>query len=442
MLGARKIVRILEQTGLGFSLIVWLGAALSGCGGGGGGGGVQIPVVPARGAIAFMVHTFSVNQAFMEGVLQEGMLSQDYTAQQTVGLGEPSAIALKGLSAASGVDFYDIFYYSTSPAGGLTLLSGVLVVPQHPGVPVPLLAYEHATQIKRSDAPSQNFTDSETLAVAAAFASNGYAVAIADYLGLGSSNLIQPFLIDSLTVPGCIDMIKAAQSALASLHIATNGQLFVSGYSQGGHNAMAVAHEIQEHADYGLSVTAAAALSGPYNLVSPDFFGIAEMPDVSHSATVSMAFIIFANNTYEMAPASLSDAFEAPWPPQIPALFNGTQDQGEIFNTFFNCTNCAPPPGEVINLSFLQTVLNDPTNPLAIALNQDQQWNWTPHAPTEIGWSSSDDLIPPTQSQQAFGFMSNSGAPVTAITFSGFTHDQAFVPATVSARRFLDQFRK
>src|SRR5579875_963365 len=436
-----KVVRILKQAGLGLSLTLFIGAVLAGCGGNNG-SAVQIPVVPARGAIAFMVHTFSLDQAFMEGVLQEAKLSQDYTAQQTVGAGEPTTVTVKGLSAGSGVDFYDIFYYSTSPAGGLTLLSGVLIIPQHPSVPVPLLAYQHATQIKRSDAPSQNFNDSETLAVAAAYASSGYAVAIADYLGLGSSNLIQPFLIDSLTVPGCIDMIKAAQSALINLHVATNGQLFISGYSQGGHNAMAVAHEIQEHADYGLSVTAAAALSGPYNFVSPDFLSIAESPDVSHSATVTMAFIIFANNTYETAPASLSEAFEAPWPPQIPTLFNGSQNQSEIFNAFFNCTNCSPLPSSVIKLSFLQTVLNDPANPLAIALNQDQQWNWTPSAPIEIGWSSSDDLIPPAQSQQAFGFMSSSGAPVTAITFSGFTHDQAFVPTTVSARRFLDQFRK
>jgi hypothetical protein len=45
-----------------------------------------------------------------------------------------------------------------------------------------------------------------------------------------------------------------------------------------------------------------------------------------------------------------------------------------------------------------------------------------------------------TQSQQAFGFMSKAGAPVTAITLNGFTHKQAFVPATVSAQHFLDQF--
>ena len=163
--------------------------------------------------------------------------------------------------------------------------------------------------------------------------------------------------------------------------------------------------ELQDHAENGLSVTATAALSGAYNFVSPDFLGIAQMPDVSHDATVLITFIIFANSTYEMAPTSLSEAILPPWPPQIPSLFNGSQSQSEIFNAFFNCTNCAPLPSEVINVSFLQTALNDPTNPLAVALNQDQQWNWTPQTPTEIGWSATDDLVPQTQSQQAFGFM-------------------------------------
>jgi dienelactone hydrolase len=438
MRDACKPVRILKQTRLALGFAIVAGVAVSSCGGGSG----QVPVLPVRGALVLVAHTFSLDQAFLQNVLNQGMLSQDYTAQQSVGPGKPATVTFKGLTAASAVDFYDVFYYSSSPNGGLTLLSGVLAVPQHPSKPVPLLAYQHATLIKRTDAPSQNPNDPETLAVAAAYASNGYAVAIADYLGLGSSTSIQPFLIDSLTVPGCIDMIKAAQTALVKLDIGINGQLFISGYSQGGHNALAVEHELQEHPQSGLSVTATAALSGAYNLVSPDFFGIASMPDVSHDATVVMAFVIFANNTYEMAPANLADAFEAPWPPQIPTLFDGSQSQSDIFNDFFHCTSCAPLPSAVINVSFLQTVLEDPTNPLAVALNQDQQWNWAPAAPTEIGWSATDDLIPPTQSQQAFGFMSAAGAPVTAVTFTGFTHDQTFVPATVSARRFLDQFRK
>jgi len=439
MFHSRRLAHTLKTAWLCISFAIVTGAVLSGCGGG---GGSQARVIPAPGVVAAMAPTFSLSQAAVQGILDQGMLSQDYTGQQTMGTGQPTTVTFKGLSAAGGVDFYDIFYYSTSPQGGLTLLSGVLAVPQQPGTPVPLLAYQHATLIKHSDAPSQNQSDPETLAVASAYASNGYAVAIADYLGLGISNSIQPFLIDSLTVPGCIDMIKAAQSALASLNILTNGQLFVSGYSQGGHNALAVAHELQDHPENGLSVTATAALSGAYNFVSPDFFGIAQMPDVSHDATVLITFIIFANNTYEMAPASLSEAILPPWPPQIPSLFNGSQSQSEIFNAFFNCTNCAPLPSEVINVSFLQAVLNDPTNPFAVALNQDQQWNWTPQTPTEIGWSATDDLVPPTQPQQAFGFMSKAGAPVTAISFSGFTHDQVFVPATVSARHFLDQFRQ
>ncbi len=419
---------------------VLMGTALSACGGGG--GGAQALVVPSRGALALMVHTLSLGQPALQILLDQGKLSQNYNAQETVGRGKPTPVSFTGLSAITGVDLYNLYYYSSSPQGGLTLLSGVLAVPQHPGVPIPLLAYQHGTHVKRSDAPSQNAADPETLAVASAYASNGYAVAIADYLGLGVSTAIQPFLIDALTLPGCIDMIKAARAALARLNVALNGQLFVSGYSQGGHNALALAHELQAHPQEGFSVTAVAALSGAYNFVSPDFLGIAEQPDVSHDATVLITFVIFANHTYEMAPASLSAAILPPWPPQIPNLFNGSQSQSEIFNDFFNCTDCAPLPSQIINTSFLQSVLDDPANPLAVALNRDQQWNWTPQAAVELGWSAADDLVPPTQSQQAFAFMSEAGAPVTAITFTGFTHAQAFVPATVSARHFLDQFRK
>ena len=436
----RGLTRILKQPEpYGGYLAIVISVVLAGCGGGGGSAAGSLPV---RGAVAGIVPTFSISQSAAQVILQQGELSQSYTAQQTVGTGPPTPVTISGLSANSGVDFYNLLYYSIGPQGQSTLLSGVLAVPQNPSGPVALLSYQHATHVRRSDAPSQNPADEEMLITAAAYAANGYAVAYADYLGLGVSSVIQPFLIDSLTVPGCIDMIKAAQSALATLKISTNGQLFISGYSQGGHNALAVAHELQVHPQSGLTVSATAALSGPYNLDSVDFLALVNQPDVSHDATVVLTFVIFANNTYETAPTSLGEAILSPWPPQIPTLFDGSQSQSEIFQDFFGCTDCAPLPSQVVDASFLQTVLNDPTNSFAVALNENQQWNWAPHPPTEIGWSASDDLVPPTQSQQAFNFMAQSGAPVTAVTFTGFTHAEAIVPTTVSARHFLDQFRK
>src|SRR6202007_2436583 len=111
-----------------------------------------------------------------------------------------------------------------------------------------------------------------TVSLAALFASQGYIVVAPNYAGYDTSTLpYHPYLIADQQSKDMIDALSAARPALplASLTtVADNGQLFITGYSQGGYVAMAT-HRAMQAA--GTVVTGAAPMSGPSALAA---FGV------------------------------------------------------------------------------------------------------------------------------------------------------------------------
>ena len=94
-----------------------------------------------------------------------------------------------------------------------------------------------------------NLQNAETLALAAVFASKGYIVVAPNYAGYDSSTLdYHPYLIADQQSKDMIDALTAARTALplASATLTQdNGQLFITGYSQGGYVAMATQRAMQ-----------------------------------------------------------------------------------------------------------------------------------------------------------------------------------------------------
>src|SRR6202034_844940 len=99
-----------------------------------------------------------------------------------------------------------------------------------------------------------------------------------------------PFLVADQQSKDMIDALTAARTALSSnSQVSDNGQLFITGYSQGGYVAMAT-HRAMQAA--GLTVTASSPMSGPYALAA---FGDAVFyGDVNGGATISTTLLITA----------------------------------------------------------------------------------------------------------------------------------------------------
>jgi dienelactone hydrolase len=96
--------------------------------------------------------------------------------------------------------------------------------------------------------------------------SYGYAVVVPDYLGLGTSPGYQTYLHAGSEATCVVDALRAGRSLCSSNRVSLNGQLFLTGFSQGGHVTMAAHRELEAFHTNEFTVTASAPCAGTYDL--------------------------------------------------------------------------------------------------------------------------------------------------------------------------------
>ncbi len=163
------------------------------------------------------------------------------------------------------VSAYRVEYITQDSSNALVKVSGLIAVPNK-STPSPLLSFQHGTIFKNADAPSFHLTASEKNPEIA-LASLGYIVFSSDYVGYGSSfGRKHPYLQKQPSSDAVLDLLQAGKKWLDINEIQTNGQLFMTGYSQGGYVTMAALKELQENPRSGFVATATVMGAGPYDL--------------------------------------------------------------------------------------------------------------------------------------------------------------------------------
>ena len=263
--------------------------------------------------------------------------------------------------------FYHIEYATVGGAGEATTASAVFMVPTGPGANCtgsrPFVLYAHGTTTDR-DYNMADLQNAETLSLAALFASQGYVVVAPNYAGYDTSTLpYHPYLIADQQSKDMIDALTAARTALPLASLTTvkdNGQLFITGYSQGGYVAMAT-HRAMQAA--GMNVTASAPMSGPYALaafVDAVFYG-----EVNGGATVSSTLLLTAYQAaYGNIYSDASGVFEPQYAVGIQTLLPTTTPRSQLYAqgklpefALFSLTPPAPefaaltPPSSPANLA-------------------------------------------------------------------------------------------
>ena len=230
--------------------------------------------------------------------------------------------------------FYHIEYETVGGAGEATTASAVLMIPSGLGANCtgarPIVLYAHGTTTDR-DYNMADLQNAETISLAALFASQGYIVVAPNYAGYDTSTLpYHPYLIADQQSKDMIDALTAARTALPLASLTTvkdNGQLFITGYSQGGYVAMAT-HRAMQAA--GMNVTAAAPMSGPYALaafVDAVFYG-----EVNGGAPVSSTLLLGAYQTvYGNIYTNATDIFEPQYASGIQTLLPSTTPRSQLY---------------------------------------------------------------------------------------------------------------
>ena len=197
--------------------------------------------------------------------------------------------------------------YESQYKGKPIILSGNMYVPKSKQCRGLILAC-HYTYAALSESPSQGPTLSSLLAT------KGYAVVDADYVGFGITyQTVHPYLDKQATARAVADLGRLARPFLeANGYTFTTDDIFIFGYSQGGHAATAVQEFIESHPDYyaDLPLTKVYCGGGPYDPKTT--YDVAKATDVIGFPAVVPMFLqgtIYANDLNDAAlPLPITEA--------------------------------------------------------------------------------------------------------------------------------------
>ena len=147
--------------------------------------------------------------------------------------------------------------------GSPLTLSGKLLLPKE-GPVRNMIIVSHYTIGANYEAPS------ETFPMEGIWASKGYAVVIADYIGFGvTARRIHPYMHVESTARSVVDMALAVKPYLAHIGRAPESdEVILAGYSQGGATTIAVMDMIQDEYASVFPIKKVYAGGGPYDLAA------------------------------------------------------------------------------------------------------------------------------------------------------------------------------
>lgn len=358
-------------------------------------------------------------------------LIQSYTYNQVDSIFHANGIYLTPVRYP--VDIYKVIYHTVSFDSTSTIASGALIVPSGHPCRMPLVSYQHGTILKRQDAPSRNTGE---VIVGIGLATDGYACSMADYLGLGDSPIpLHPYIHAASEASACLDMLRASKESCDSLGLELNDQLFLVGYSQGGHSTAALQRLIEARFTDEFHITASCPMSGPY-----DVSGVQSEVITNDSVFSQPAFLPFVMFSFDEVYHLIYDdhqIFNAPYDTTLRPLFDGNYSTGDV--------NDAMPaiPNLILNPAMLDSFRTDPNHYFRVALRDNDVYDWAPQAPTRICYCDADEQVYYRNAFVAYDHWVANGAPSVGLIQIGanYSHSECARYALIYGKWWFDTLR-
>jgi dienelactone hydrolase len=335
---------------------------------------------------------------------------------RSLGLGSWSALVRYG------VDGYRVIYRTITVDGSPTTASGLVILPRRPAHRLRAVEFGHGTEVPRRDAPSFNPESDGRLAGLAA-ASAGFAAIAPDYLGLGAGPGPHPFLHAASETTASLDLLRAGLTVAARHGRHLDPRVFVTGFSQGGQAAMALARALQQGADPRLRLGALAPVSGTYDVAHAELPAIFSGQITPRSATFYLPYLLLAWNRIYHLYQRPAQAFRAPYDHTMPILYDGYHTDAQIQ------AGLAPTPRALLTPRFLR-LLHHPADALLRGLRiNDATCDWHPNVPVRLYAARADRDSVIANAWHCQAALRAHGAHVPVIDVGPVDHDPSLVLA-------------
>ncbi|MGW4856893.1 alpha/beta hydrolase [Streptomyces sp. NPDC004288] len=329
-----------------------------------------------------------------------------------------------------GVRGYRITYRTVTPQGAPTTATGLLVLPKGGERRLDLVADTHGTMVHRDYAPSV----AEDFGLYAPYlhAAAGRAVAAPDYLGLGKGPGLHPYMDTASSVSASLDMLRASRTAARALGRPLTGDVYGTGFSQGGQVAMALGRELARGADRHFRLRALAPVAGPYDLRGAEIPALLDGRVNDISGVFYLSYFLTAQNRLHPVYGDPAEAFRRPYAGYVEELFDTRHTEEEIVTQL---------PGTVKELltEDFYARLRHPDGGLLAAIDaQDGTCDWKPAVPVRMHSASGDTDVAIANSVDCAADLARHGVKAPVIDHGKADHNGSFKQAGPEIVRWFD----
>ena len=335
-----------------------------------------------------------------------GYYSKTDVVQQLQILANLKDIKQEPVETICGYYLYRITYQTTNFDGRKIWVSGLLGMPDIKDVKG-IVSWQHGTNPDRNNSPSKPSV-TEGIGPASVFSGDGYILLAPDYIGLGESYEVPTYFHTESTVSTIVDFLLVGEKILTHIGSKQNN-LFLVGFSQGGHATAAVHRSIEKYNHTSLNLKVSACIGGVYNLKD-----------------IALPYVVKINSSYYMAHIAnsysliyghpLESLVKPEWTTTIRSLFDGSKSNDYIYGKL---------PAYLS--SFMQNdVLDDfrngKENWFTLALEENEVYDWKPINEIRLYYGSEDKDASPENPEFTYNHMKAFGGNVELICVGAVDH--------------------
>ncbi|MCB0507059.1 MAG: hypothetical protein R2739_07880 [Chitinophagales bacterium] len=333
------------------------------------------------------------------------------------------------------VDIYEIIYKAKWIDSSWIKCSGIYYVPKNTKKLPPYMMFGHGTQINKQRIVSD---EDPQQGICLMFAADGYAACYPDYYGIGKGEKEHLYQHAWSEAMAFIYMLYAVDELNKEINLKTNGQLFLTGYSQGGHASFAAQKYLEALNDPRFQVTATSPMSGAYDMTGEqEKYMFQKYPRPFYLPYLLISYqeayhIVDVDNIYSI--------FKPPFDTLLPKYYINNYDK-----TLDDLDKLMPKvPAQVLKDSIVEAYVNNPNHPFKIRLRENNLTNWKPKAPVQFCFCKGDREVNYKNSIVAYNTMKSLG--VTKIKLNNLSdkldHNTCAPFAVLATKFYFDRFKK
>jgi hypothetical protein len=341
------------------------------------------------------------------------------------------------LPVRNDVDIYEIIYKAPWIDSTTWInCSGIVYVPKlKKGKKASTFMFGHGTEIRKGRSISD---DDSQQGICLGFAADGYFALYPDYYGIGKgdgNHLYQHAWSEGMAF---IYMRKAVEEMKAQVGVETNDQLFLTGYSQGGHASFAAHKYFEEVKDPRFKVTASSPMSGAYDMTGEQAkYMFQKYPRPFYLPYLLISYqeaykVINTDNIYSI--------FKSPFDTLLPGFF------GEVrAKSYGDLDRIMPPiPKDIVKDELVEQFVNNPQFNFLLRLKENNLTDWKPEAPVQLCFCNGDREVNYKNSEVVYNNMTAMGKKDIKLNNLSpkLDHNTCAAFAVLATKYFFDRYRK